>query len=180
MKKSLLLRKGIAYKIKSEKEIPLIIDHPGVVKLMYTFQTDTHLFFGMELVEGGDLEGLLKKKGPFPEKTAKFYLTEIVLAIEHLHSKNIVHRDLKPSNILLDAVGHIKITDFGLSRRLAYGERAFTKCGTLAYAAPEIFLKKSVGYDKTVDWFSLGSMVYEMLLKQVGCYIERNTLNYSR
>lgn len=147
---------------------------------MYTFQTDSHLFFGMELVEGGDLAGLLKKKGPFLEEAALFYVTEIVLAIEHLHAKDVVHRDLKPSNVLLDSEGHIKITDFGLSRRLGEGERAFSKCGTLAYTAPEVLVKNAIGYDKTVDWFGLGSMMYEMLTMKVGNEMTKsNVLNRS-
>ena len=95
------------------------------------------------------------------EKT-KFYVIELILALDSLHKNNMVYRDLKPENILLDSKGHIKLTDFGLSKILEDGEdKAYTLCGTPQYLAPEVLLRK--GYDKAVDWWSLGCIMYEML-----------------
>jgi serine/threonine protein kinase len=115
-------------------------------------------------MQGGDMfyhmhDGQIIK---FNNEKTRFYIMELVLALEALHNNNMVYRDLKPENILLDAEGHIKITDFGLSKILdTERDKAFTICGTPQYLAPEILLKK--GYDKAVDWWSLGCVMYEMI-----------------
>ena len=126
---------------------------------------------------GGEIYYLLQKKGNFTEKQTKFYICELVLAIGCLHKNQIIYRDLKPENILLDKDGHIKLVDFGLSKilnnersisisgssinEINYYIKAYTLCGTKDYLAPEIL--KGKGYEKVVDWFSLGSVMYEML-----------------
>ena len=99
----------------------------------------------------------------FSESKARFYIAEIVLAIDHLHKNNILYRDLKPENILLDELGHIKLTDFGLSKIMnnIEKEKTYTLCGTLIYVAPEVLTGK--GYNKLVDWWSLGVLLYELL-----------------
>ena len=108
----------------------------------------------------------------FKNEKAKFYVVELVLALEFLHDNNMVYRDLKPENILLDEKGHVKLTDFGLSKILdEENDKAFTICGTPQYLAPEVLLKK--GYDKTVDWWSLGCVMYEMLSGRLPFAIKR-------
>jgi protein-serine/threonine kinase len=125
--------------------------HPFIVNLFYSFQTKKKLFFVMEYCSGGELFYHLARKGRFSENRCRFYAAEIVLALEHLHSIDVVFRDLKPENVLLDAEGHVKITDFGLSREGVTGAHcARTFCGTPEYLAPEILLRG--GHGKAVDW----------------------------
>ena len=101
--------------VENEKKVLTMVNDDFVVRGMYTFQNDKYLYFVMEYMIGGDLASLLQNIGAFEEKYAKFYLAEIVCALEYLHSINIVHRDLKPENLLIDQKGHLKLTDFGLS-----------------------------------------------------------------
>jgi protein-serine/threonine kinase len=114
-------------------------------------------------MQGGELFYHLHKEKRFDNEKAKFYIVEIILAIEYLHSRKILYRDLKPSNILVDKTGHIKLTDFGLSKILkSKKDKAYTICGSPHYLAPEIITSK--GYDFTVDWWSLGCVIYELLI----------------
>lgn len=113
----------------------------------------------LEYVPGGELFSHLRRAGRFPNEVAKFYVAEISLAIEYLHSLNIIYRDLKPENLLLDVVGHIKITDFGFAKKVE--DRTWTLCGTPEYLAPEIISSK--GHGKPVDWWALGILTFEML-----------------
>ena len=101
------------------------------------------------------------EKGKFKVEWTRFYIAELIVALEDLHNKNIIHRDLKPENILIDSEGHIKLTDFGMSRILKKNEKAKTKVGTISYIAPEILL--GGGYGKTVDWWSVGCIMYTLL-----------------
>ena len=130
---------------------------PFIVQLHYAFQTPEKLYFVMEFLVGGELFYHLRKEKKFTEERTVFYAAEITLAIECLHKNNVIYRDLKPENVLLDADGHVKITDFGLSKQgVAQGQKkAYTFCGTPEYLAPEII--KGVGHDKAVDWWSLVS-----------------------
>ena len=138
------------------------MDHPFVVKLHYAFQTPEKLFFVVDFLNGGALFFHLRKNIKFSESRARFYASEIILALECLHSHGIIYRDLKPENIILDSDGHLKITDFGLSKEGIVDEsKAYTFCGTPEYLAPEIILNK--GHGKAVDWWSLGAILYEML-----------------
>lgn len=113
----------------------------------------------MDFLNGGELFTHLRKCRKFDEGRAKFYAAEIVMALECLHKNKIIYRDLKPENILLDTQGHLKITDFGLSKK--GDKKTYTFCGTPEYLAPEII--KGSGHDKAVDWWSLGTLLYEML-----------------
>lgn len=134
--------------------------HPFIVDLKYAFQTAYKVYLIMEYVPGGELFRLLKRVKRFNEETARFYMCEVLLALEFLHKKmNVIYRDLKPENILLTEQGHIKITDFGLAKK--NDGKAYTMVGTIEYLAPEV-IKKS-GYTCTVDYWGLGILLYEML-----------------
>jgi serine/threonine protein kinase len=113
----------------------------------------------MDFIEGGELFSLLRKSHRFPNPVAKFYAAEVCLALDYLHYNNIIYRDLKPENLLLDRHGHIKITDFGFAKEVP--DITWTLCGTPDYLAPEVVASK--GYNKSVDWWSLGILTFEML-----------------
>jgi serine/threonine protein kinase len=136
------------------------IDHPFIVKLYYAFQSSQRLYLITEFMQGGDYFYHLRRERRFSEEKTRFYMAEIILALEYLHKNKYIYRDLKPENVLLDINGHIKLTDFGLSKMIN-SDKAYTICGTAEYLAPEILLEK--GYDKTIDWWSLGVLTYESL-----------------
>lgn len=115
-----------------------------------------------EYISGGELFSRLRKDGRFSNDVALFYACEILLSIQYLHQKDIVYRDLKPENLLIDKYGHIKITDFGFAKRIE-NNRTYTLCGTPEYLAPEIIKGSKVGYGKSVDWWALGILIFEML-----------------
>ncbi|KAI8066645.1 kinase-like domain-containing protein [Gongronella butleri] len=159
LKKSEIVRLKQVEHIRSEKRILASIRFPFIVNLFCTFQDDQHLHMLLEYVVGGELFTHLRRAGRFTNDMTRFYASEIVLAIEYLHSKNIIYRDLKPENLLLDHQGHIKITDFGFAKTV--DDRTWTLCGTPEYLAPEIIQSK--GHGKAVDWWSLGILIFEML-----------------
>ncbi|PAA47883.1 hypothetical protein BOX15_Mlig021692g4 [Macrostomum lignano] len=146
---------------KAERNILEIIRHPFLVELRYAFQTRDRLYLVLEFMAGGELFTQLERQGVFNEPTARFYLAEITLALGHLHEFGIVYRDLKPENILLDTEGHVKLTDFGLSKEAADKDLTHTFCGTIEYMAPEVLVRQ--GHGKDVDWWSLGTLMYDML-----------------
>jgi len=131
--------------------------------MRYAFQTKSKLFLVFDYIQGGELFYHLDKSQYFTEERTRFYAAEVLLTIEFLHSRKIIFRDLKPENILLDQSGHIKITDFGLAKDFTNGtkEKANSFCGTAEYLAPEIVQAKE--YDKSVDYWALGVLIYEML-----------------
>ncbi|KAL4760075.1 cAMP-dependent protein kinase catalytic subunit pkaC [Aspergillus foveolatus] len=135
------------------------VRHPFLVTLWGTWQDARNLYMVMDFVEGGELFSLLRKSQRFPNPVAKFYAAEVTLALEYLHSLNIIYRDLKPENLLLDRHGHLKITDFGFAKEVP--DITWTLCGTPDYLAPEVVASK--GYNKSVDWWSLGILIFEML-----------------
>ncbi len=143
------------------------VDHPYIVKLRYAWQTSDKLYVVVDYCPGGELFFWLRSHQTFSEQRVQLYAAELVLALDHLHQKNVVYRDLKPENILLDADGHIQLADFGLSKEhvtsFTPGDGAtHTFCGTPEYIAPEVLLQKE-GHGKGVDWWSLGTFIYEML-----------------
>jgi serine/threonine protein kinase len=148
---------------KEERKILEKIDYPFISKLYYAFQNEKKLFMITEYMPGGEMFYHLHMNDHFNENKARFYIAEIVLAINHLHKNNILYRDLKPENILLDELGHIKLTDFGLSKIMNNIEkdRTYTVCGTPIYVAPEVLTGQ--GYNKLVDWWSVGVLLYEFL-----------------
>jgi serine/threonine protein kinase len=146
----------------TERNILCSIQHPFIVQLNFAFQTPEKLALVMDYCAGGDLGHQLAKDKKFTENKARFYICEILLALEELHKHGIIFRDLKPENVVLDSQGHAHLTDFGLSKEGIYGTQ-ITKsfCGSVAYLAPEMLRRK--GHDKSVDWYLLGVLLYEML-----------------
>ncbi|XP_060529185.1 uncharacterized protein LOC132703757 [Cylas formicarius] len=147
------------------KVLALGTKHPYLCHLLCTFQTESHLFFVMEYLNGGDLMFHIQVERRFSEVRARFYGAEIVSGLRFLHNKGIVYRDLKLDNILLDFDGHVRIADFGMCKLQIFLDRmADTFCGTPDYMAPEII--KGQHYNQCVDWWSFGVLLYEMLLGQ--------------
>lgn len=147
---------------RAERNILEAVKHPFIVELHYAFQTGGKLYLILEYLSGGELFMHLEREGIFLEDTTCFYLSEIILALEHLHSLGIIYRDLKPENIILDAQGHVKLTDFGLCKEhIQEGIVTHTFCGTIEYMAPEILTRS--GHGKAVDWWSLGALMFDML-----------------
>uniref|UniRef100_A0A8C5R1F3 non-specific serine/threonine protein kinase n=1 Tax=Leptobrachium leishanense TaxID=445787 RepID=A0A8C5R1F3_9ANUR len=178
-KQNLILRNQIQQAFV-ERDILTFAENPFVVSMFCSFDTKRHLCMVMEYVEGGDCATLLKNIGALPVEMARMYFAETVLALEYLHNYGIVHRDLKPDNLLITSMGHIKLTDFGLSKiglmslttnlyegHIEKDTREFLDkqvCGTPEYIAPEVILRQ--GYGKPVDWWAMGVILYEFL---VGC-----------
>ncbi|XP_077823594.1 ribosomal protein S6 kinase alpha-1 isoform X21 [Macaca mulatta] len=147
---------------KMERDILADVNHPFVVKLHYAFQTEGKLYLILDFLRGGDLFTRLSKEVMFTEEDVKFYLAELALGLDHLHSLGIIYRDLKPENILLDEEGHIKLTDFGLSKEaIDHEKKAYSFCGTVEYMAPEVVNRQ--GHSHSADWWSYGVLMFEML-----------------
>ncbi|OBA25656.1 Pkinase-domain-containing protein [Hanseniaspora valbyensis NRRL Y-1626] len=146
----------------SERNILKEIEHPNIVKFFYSFHDLNKLYLVLQFIPGGELFYHLNKLSKFSETVASFYTLEISLAIHFLHNKGIVYRDLKPENCLLNEKGHLILTDFGLSKSVS-DEKLYSYCGTPEYAAPELLSSENTGYSKSVDWYSVGCVLYDML-----------------
>jgi len=149
--------------VYSEMKILAMLSHPFIVGMHFWFEDSDQLYYILDFVPGGELYHHLLRRRRFSEPVARFYMAEIVLALEYLHKDGIMYRDLKPENLLLDADGHIKMTDFGLSKSgiTSVGDGAQTFCGTPQYLAPEIL--RGVEHGTAVDWWSAGVVLYEMV-----------------
>ena len=163
-KASLNMRRQLVEQTKTERAIlESVNSHPFVVKLYYAFQDHSKLYLLLEYAQGGELFERMRTEHMLPESTAAFYMAEMVLALEHLHRNlGVVYRDLKPENCLLDAEGHLLLTDFGLSKVAVDGEHhCNSMLGTLEYMAPEVIMQKP--YGTAVDWWSFGVLGFDLL-----------------
>lgn len=148
--------------IKMERKVLEKLSHPFLIKFYYAFQTKRRLNLILEYVQGGDLYSHLNKKGTIPEDDCKFYAAEILWALEYLHKNDLIFRGLKPEDVLIGADGHIKVTDFGLAK--SKDSLTSTFWGSPLYLAPEII--KGERQSTSVDWWSFGVLMYEMM---IGC-----------
>ncbi|SCU99628.1 LAME_0G04390g1_1 [Lachancea meyersii CBS 8951] len=172
-----VLKKKTIVKLKQvehtndERRMLSVVAHPFIIRMWGTLQDPEQVFMIMDYIEGGELFSLLRKSQRFPNPVAKFYAAEVCLALEYMHSLDIIYRDLKPENVLLDKNGHVKITDFGFAKYVP--DVTFTLCGTPDYIAPEVVSTKP--YNKSVDWWSFGILIFEMLAGYTPFY-DSNTM----
>mmetsp|Transcript_21157 Transcript_21157/g.59545 ORF Transcript_21157/g.59545 Transcript_21157/m.59545 type:complete len:460 (+) Transcript_21157:176-1555(+) len=161
-KKNIMERNEVEH-AKTEKSVLQKLVHPFLVNLHYSFQSPDKLYFIMDYVNGGELFYHLQKSRKFDEERSRFYCAEICCGIEYLHENGVLYRDLKPENLLLTGEGHICMTDFGIAKEglMTDDDRTATFCGTPEYLAPEVL--EGGGYGKGVDWWSFGTLMFEML-----------------
>jgi 3-phosphoinositide dependent protein kinase-1 len=177
-KKHIIKEKKIKYVNIEKNTLNRLTEHPGIVRLYYTFQDETSLYYVLDLCSGGELLGVLKKTGTFDVECTRFYGAQILDAIEYMHSRGVIHRDLKPENVLLDDQMHIKITDFGTAKLLRDprdprpeenvdnmqnqdDQRTASFVGTAEYVSPELLTNKSVG--KASDIWAFGCIIYQLI-----------------
>ncbi|KAM9808839.1 cGMP-dependent protein kinase 1 isoform X3 [Syngnathus typhle] len=147
--------------IRSEKLIMQEAHSDFIVRLYRTFKDSKYLYMLMEACLGGELWTILRDRGSFEDSTTRFYTGCVVEAFAYLHSKGIIYRDLKPENLILDHRGYAKLVDFGFAKKIGFGKKTWTFCGTPEYVAPEIILNK--GHDISADYWSLGILMFELL-----------------
>ncbi|THG97780.1 hypothetical protein EW026_g4282 [Hermanssonia centrifuga] len=167
LKKEFIIDNDEVESTRSEKRVFLAAArerHPFLLGLHSCFQTETRVYFVMEYVSGGDLMLHIQRR-QFSLRQAKFYASEVLLALEYFHANGIIYRDLKLDNILLTTDGHVKVADYGLCKEeMWFGSTTSTFCGTPEFMAPEILLEQR--YGRAVDWWAFGVLMYEMLLGQ--------------
>jgi serine/threonine protein kinase len=179
LKKSVVAAKGQIEHTKSERSILCEIRHPYIVRLRFAFQSDDKLYLVTDYYNGGSLFYHLRKSRSFTEVRAKFYGAQLLSALHHLHSQHIIYRDLKLENVLMDSVGNIALTDFGLSKQnIDSNNGASTFCGTAEYIAPELL--KGQTYGVAVDWWSFGILLFEMMHGRTPFYDKNRKLMFYR
>ncbi|KAJ7405897.1 hypothetical protein BTVI_67494 [Pitangus sulphuratus] len=171
-----VLRRDTLKQCKEEVSIQRQVRHPFVHGLGDSWQGQRHLFIMCTYCSTGDLHALWRAAGCFAEATVRLFAAELVLVLVYLHDLGIMHRDVKMENILLDERGHLKLTDFGLSRYLQWGERAHTICGTLQYMAPEVL--SGGPYSHAADWWSLGVLLFALASGELLCHNPLYRLRY--
>jgi len=164
---------------KTERNILEKLTHPFLVNLHYAFQSADKLYFVMDFINGGELFYLLQKEGNFTEDRSRFYSAEIASGLQYLHANGVIYRDLKPENILIGEDGHVRLTDFGIAKEgLGEKDRTNTFCGTPEYIAPEVL--KGSAYGKSVDWWSFGTLTFEMIVGTPPFYSESQTKMFEK
>ncbi|KAF6224853.1 hypothetical protein HO133_010047 [Letharia lupina] len=177
-KAHIISRSEVAHTL-AERSVLAQINNPFIVPLKFSFQSPEKLYLVLAFVNGGELFHHLQREQRFDVNRARFYTAELLCALECLHGFNVVYRDLKPENILLDYSGHIALCDFGLCKMdMKDEDRTNTFCGTPEYLAPELLLGQ--GYDKSVDWWTLGVLLYEMLTGLPPYYDENTNEMYRK
>lgn len=176
LKKNAVELKSQQTHVKTERNILAKLNHPFIVRLFGAFQSPRKLYFLLEYCPGGELFNLLQRTRRLTEQQTVFFAAQIVLAIDHLHTNKIIYRDLKPENVLIDSEGYLKIADFGLSKLGT--DKAKSICGTPEYLAPEVLKGKEYGY--TVDWWGLGSLIYEMLTGMPPFYTSNRSVLFDK
>jgi serum/glucocorticoid-regulated kinase 2 len=163
LRKSHLVKRRQIERTRTERKVLSVVNHPFIMKLHYAFQSPDKLYLVLDYCPGGELFFHLSRFRRFPERVARFYAAELLLALGHLHKRGIIYRDLKPENVLLDADGHVKLGDFGLAKAgIKHAcEGATSMCGTPEYMAPEVLAQQGHGF--CVDYWGLGMLVYEMM-----------------
>ena len=177
LKKHQIIESGQEKNVNAEREVLKSMKHPFLMQLRYAFQTESKLYLVLDYYRGGELMFHLKKKRKFTENETRFIICQITLALGHLHLNGFVYRDLKPENILLDDTGNCCLCDFGLCKNIENGSTD-TFCGTPEYLAPEIIRK--LPYDKNVDWWSLGILIFELTVGIVPFFATSNMAIYKK
>ena len=181
IKKEVLIQKKQIMHTRNEQQFLSNVKSNWTVELKASFQEDDYLYLVMEYLPGGDLMNLLIKKDILTESEARFYIAELILAIEEIHKLDCIHRDIKPDNVLIGKNGHIKLSDFGLAKisdkifekvdgnipspkneESKSHQKNYSCVGTAYYVAPEVLNKK--GYGQEIDWWSVGAIFFEMLI----------------
>ncbi|KAG1446161.1 hypothetical protein G6F56_009663 [Rhizopus delemar] len=179
LRKSRIISRSEVTHTMAEKTVLAKIRNPFIVPLKFAFQSPDKLYLVLAFINGGELFHHLQLEGKFSEERSRFYTAELLSALECLHDFNVVYRDLKPENILIDYNGHIALCDFGLCKlNMSENERTNTFCGTPEYLAPELLLGQ--GYTKTVDWWTLGVLLYEMMTGLPPFYDENTNEMYRK
>ncbi|KAJ4893295.1 3-phosphoinositide-dependent protein kinase 2 [Raphanus sativus] len=172
MDKKFITKENKTAYVKLERIVLDQLDHPGIVKLFFTFQDNFSLYMALESCEGGELFDQITRKGRLSEEEARFYGAEVVDALEYIHTMGLIHRDIKPENLLLTSDGHIKIADFGSVKPMqdsqitllpiaASDDKACTFVGTAAYVPPEVLNSSPATFGN--DLWALGCTLYQML-----------------
>ncbi|EMR64518.1 putative agc yank protein kinase protein [Eutypa lata UCREL1] len=160
IRKDEVVRSESVRNIIRERRMLEHVNHPFICNLRYSFQDIEYMYLVVDLMSGGDLRFHISRK-TFTEDAVRFWIAELGCALRYIHGQGIIHRDVKPDNVLLDADGHVHLTDFNVASDVVPGKVLTSKSGTLAYLAPEVYGGK--GYDVRADWWSLGVLFYECI-----------------